>query len=119
MLNVGIVGCGGIIERSHLPGLMELSDTARITAMPDISAGRVALLSDRVGVSTGGRYTDYRELLAKEKLDLVIVATPLAHHEDPVIMAAGRVPTVLVEKPLAADGATVDRMMAACEREEA
>ena len=117
MLNVGIIGCGGIIERRHLPGLMELSDSVRITAMSDISSERVALLADRAGVSAGGRYTDYRELLAGEKLDLVIVATPRAHHEDPVIEAAGRVPTVLVEKPLAADVATVDRMMAACERE--
>jgi predicted dehydrogenase len=56
-------------------------------------------------------------LLAREKLDLVIVATPLAHHEGPVIEASGHVPTILVEKPLAADVATVDRMMAACERE--
>ena len=88
MLNVGIIGCGGIIERRHLPGLLELGDAVRITAMSDISAERVGLLADRAGVSADGRYTDYRELLAQQKLDLAIIATPLAHHEGPVIEAA-------------------------------
>ena len=117
MLRVGIIGCGGIIERRHLPGLLELSDTVRITAMSDISTQRVALLADRAGVGAEGRYTDYRDLLAQETLDLAIIATPLAYHEGPVTEAAGRVPTLLVEKPLAADVATAERMMAACERE--
>ena len=118
MLSVGLIGCGGIIERRHLPGLLELSDGVQITAMSDISAERVALLADRAGVSAGGRYTDYRKLLAQEQLDLVIVATPLAHHENPVIEAAGRVLSILVEKPLAADVATAERMMEACDRED-
>jgi len=46
MLNVGIIGCGGINERRHLPGLMELIHTVRITVMSDISAEHVALLAD-------------------------------------------------------------------------
>jgi len=71
MLNVGIIGCGGINERRHLPGLMELIHTVRITVMSDISEEHVALLADRARVSAGGRYTDYHELLTQEKLDLV------------------------------------------------
>jgi predicted dehydrogenase len=118
MLKVGFIGCGGIIERRHLPGLLEMSDVVQITAMSDISEERVALLADRAGVSAEGRYADYHELLAQEQLDLVIVATPLAHHENPVIEAAGRVPSILVEKPLAADVATAERMMEACDRED-
>jgi predicted dehydrogenase len=88
-----------------------------IKAMSDISAERVDLLAGRAGVGAGHRYTDYRELLAKEKLDLVIVATPLAHHDEPVIEAAGRVPAVLVEKPLADNVAVAKRMVSECEKE--
>ena len=117
MLRVGIIGCGGIIERRHLPGLLELGDRVRLVAFSDISADRVNLLADRAGVGTEHRYADYRELLDRETLDLAIVATPLAYHEAPVVEAAGRVPVVLVEKPLAHDLATAERMSMACERE--
>ncbi len=48
MLRVGIIGCGGIIERRHLPGLLELRDTVEIKAMSDISAERVDLLAGRL-----------------------------------------------------------------------
>ena len=116
MLRVGIIGCGGIIERRHLPGLLELRDSVEIAAMSDISADRVNLLADRAGVGAQHRYTDYREMLAKEALDLAIIATPLSHHDGPVIEAAGRVPTVLVEKPLADNVAAAERMAAACEK---
>ncbi len=117
MLRVGVIGCGGIIERRHLPGLLELGDQVRICALSDISADRVNLLADRAGVAVEHRYTDYHELLDRETLDLAIVATPIAYHEGPAVEAAGRVPVVLIEKPLAHDLATAERISMACERE--
>ena len=33
MLRVGIIGCGGIIERRHLPGLLERSTWCRCTTL--------------------------------------------------------------------------------------
>ncbi len=116
MLRVGIIGCGGIIERRHMPGLLERNDLVQVCALADISADRVNLLADRAGIGAEHRYTDYRELLAQETLDTLIVATPSAYHEAPVVEAAGRVPTILVEKPLAADLATAERIIEACER---
>ena len=114
MLNVGIIGAGGIIERRHLPGLLETPDVARVCALSDISAERVDLLAERSGVATDHRYTDYRVLLANEDLDIVVIGTPVAHHEAPVVEAAGRVRAILVEKPIAVDLASTERMVDAC-----
>jgi len=116
MLQIGIIGCGGIVERRHLPGLLERADAVRISALSDVSADRVNLLADRARVSVEHRYTDYHELLAREKLDVVIVATPPAYHEAPVVEATGHVPTILVEKPLATDVRRAERMIEAADR---
>lgn len=46
------------------------------------------------------RYEDYRELLAKEKPEIVIVGTPDHWHALPMIAAAGAGAHVYVEKPI-------------------
>lgn len=116
MLSVGIIGCGGVVERRHLPGLLELPDVARITAMADIDEARLNALAGLSGVAPSHRYGNAHDLLAAETLDLLIVATPLVYHEEAVLDAAGRVATVLVEKPLSHDVASGERMVEACER---
>ncbi len=60
-------------------------------------------LVNLAGPAPGNRYHDVRDLLAEEPLDLVIVTTPPVYREDAMLAAAGHVPTVLVEKPLAPD----------------
>jgi predicted dehydrogenase len=117
MLRFGFIGCGGIIERRHLPGLLERSDVAEIAAVADVSADRLAVVAEKAGVAPEHRYADAGEMLSKETLDVVIVALPLAFHEAPVIAAAGRVPAILVEKPLAPNVRQAEAMMEACERE--
>ena len=116
MLRVGIIGCGASSSGGTCRDFWSLTALC-VSAPCRTSQERVGLLADRAKVGTGHRYKDYRELLDRETLDLTIVATPLAYHEDPVVYAAGRVPTVLVEKPLATDLAVAERMMSACQRE--
>lgn len=115
MLQVGIIGCGGIIERRHLPGLLELKEVS-IVAMSDVSEDRVNHLCDIAEIPPSHRYVDYNDLLNNESLDVLIVATPINFHEGPVIAAAGIVPTVLVEKPLTSSLASAERMLEAHER---
>lgn len=62
-------------------------------------------------------YRDYRELLAREEIDILSVCTPDDRHAAIVIAAAERgVPAILCEKPLATTLADADRMIAAIER---
>ena len=98
MLKIGIIGCGGIVERRHVPGLLELGNKIQICALSDISSERISYIGDKANVGTKHQYVDYRELIENETLDLIIIATPLSEHKGAVIAAAGRVPSILVEK---------------------
>ncbi|MCB0114184.1 MAG: Gfo/Idh/MocA family oxidoreductase [Caldilineaceae bacterium] len=61
-------------------------------------------------------YTDYRQMLADMRPDLVSVATPDHLHADITIdAAAGGARAILCEKPIAVSLADADRMIAACQ----
>src|SRR5581483_9383588 len=60
-------------------------------------------------------YTDYRELLARERVDLLSVVTPDHRHAQIVVdAAAADVKGIFCEKPIATTLADADRMIAAC-----
>jgi len=60
-------------------------------------------------------YTDYREMLAKEKFDLIIVTSENAQHPAVVEACAAAGVHVCVEKPMAASLADALRMVRACQ----
>jgi predicted dehydrogenase len=63
-----------------------------------------------------GVYDDAEELLRRERLDFVEVITDAGTHERFVTLAAGRVPAVICQKPMAEDLAAAERMVEACRR---
>jgi predicted dehydrogenase len=65
----------------------------------------------------GRLYTDYREMLERERIDLLSVVTSDHRHAQIVIDAAERgVRGILCEKPLATTIAEAERMIEVCER---
>jgi predicted dehydrogenase len=106
-LKVGIVGCGGIVRGFHLnPGWLSVPG-AEIVAVCDLHEPAAAKLAADFKIPR--TYTDYRELIAKEELDIIDVCVPNKAHT-PVVLAAleaGR--HVLCEKPLAV---SVDEVLA-------
>jgi predicted dehydrogenase len=60
-------------------------------------------------------YADHREMLQKERLDIVTVGTSDHRHADIVVNAANAgVKGIFCEKPLSTNFADTDRMLAAC-----
>jgi len=59
-------------------------------------------------------YTDYNEMLGKEALDAVIIATPEPLHVDPVRKAVEAGCDVFLEKPIARTLDEADQIIAAC-----
>ncbi len=107
-IRVGVIGCGQIAQLMHLPLLHELDEFA-IAGLCDLSPTTLAYLGERYGVAT--RTTDYRELLADDGIDAVVVCT---YDHAPVVaaaIAAGK--HVLVEKPLAFTAAEARPLVAA------
>lgn len=112
MLRAAIVGCGMITERRHAPVLADCADRVEIVALSDLSAERMALIGDMVGVPAGRHYQDYQEMLRREELDVVHICTPHHIHEAQATAAMQAGAHVLLEKPIATDVDQVDRMIA-------
>ncbi|MBN1402744.1 MAG: Gfo/Idh/MocA family oxidoreductase, partial [Anaerolineae bacterium] len=102
-----------ITERRHAPVLADRADRVEIVALSDLSAERMALIGDMVGVPRAHHYQDFQEMLGREALDLVHICTPHHIHEEQAVAAMQAGAHVLLEKPIATDVDQVDRMIAA------
>lgn len=97
-LRVGIAGAG-VMGRNHLRILAARDDVAvAAIAEPDADTRGAALL--RAPDARG--FEDPLAMIAEERLDAVIIATPTTLHHAVASMAIERGIAVLVEKPLAA-----------------
>lgn len=97
-LRLGIIGCGAVTQRRHLPALRRVHGV-KISALSDIDAVRLERVAGRFGVA--GRYTDYRQLIEHKELDAVAVCVPPKHHAEIACLAIEAEKHVLIEKPLA------------------
>lgn len=61
-------------------------------------------------------YPDYREMLDREKPDLITICTPSGAHLEPALAAASRGIHVLCEKPLEITTARIDQMINAAKQ---
>ncbi|MBZ2197171.1 Gfo/Idh/MocA family protein [Occultella gossypii] len=109
-----LVGAGWWATNHHVPALLAHPD-AELVAVCDPHAARAHTLAARTGARA---HPDLATALADPAcaVDVVLVATPNAHHREPVLtaLAAGR--HVLVEKPLAVTSADAFAMTTAAER---
>lgn len=110
---VGIIGCG-MIANAHATGYKGLEET-EIVAIADPVPEALDQFGDTHSVAN--RYTDAREMLDKEKLDIVSVCTWHKLHAPMTIAACARKPkAVLCEKPMATNMMECDDMMIAASR---
>ena len=85
-VRVAIIGCGGIANGKHMPGLAKL-ESVEMVAFCDIVRSRAEEAAEKYGVADARVYEDYRELLEKENLDAVHVCTPNNSHAEISIAA--------------------------------
>ena len=109
---IGIVGCGSI-SRTHMHAY-RTAFAADVIAAADIQEEKLKAFSEEYRVT--GLYTDYKEMLDKENLDIISVCTLADSHCEITVAAAQRGVHVLCEKPMAIDLAEADKMIAACEQ---
>jgi predicted dehydrogenase len=125
---VGIIGLSGI---STAPGLRsagpirsftphshvsayKASPQVEIVAVCDVVAPAIDRYRERWGDAAG--YTDFREMLANEQLDLLSIVTPDHLHAESFVAACeAGVRGIFCEKPISTTLADADRMIAAAE----
>ncbi|MBI1774970.1 MAG: Gfo/Idh/MocA family oxidoreductase [Proteobacteria bacterium] len=98
MLRVGIVGCGLVAQCIHLPTLRELRDRLIVTAICDVSRSVLDAIGSEWAIPT--RLEDYRDLIAREDVDIVLVANPHVFHAETAMAAMRKGKHVLIEKPM-------------------
>ena len=109
-VRVGIIGSGGIAQSVHFPGY-KATEGCEIVACCDVFEGTARKAADKFNVPAV--YTDFNEMLRREKLDAVSVCTPNKFHMAPTLAALARGVHVLCEKPIAMNPAEARRMCAA------
>jgi len=111
-MNVGVIGCGMIARKAHLPAYQSL-DNVDIIGVSDFKEKAAKSCARKFGARKW--FTDYHEML-KEDLELVSICTPNFTHAQIVKDAAEAGINVLVEKPMATSLQDADEMIDACKR---
>ncbi len=106
----GVIGTGivGGAWHAHVYHHMPKSE---LVAVCDLNGERAREIAERYGVQHV--YTDYRELLARDDIAAVSIATPDFAHRDIAVAAARAGKHILVEKPLATTVDDAEAILAA------
>jgi predicted dehydrogenase len=114
-LKVGIIGCGGIGENKHLPALEGIKE-AETVAFCDIIPERADKLCKQFGTEKAKTYTDYKELLKDESIDVVHICTPNRSHAAITVDSLEAGKHVMCEKPMATSYAESKKMVDAAKK---
>lgn len=104
-----IVGMG-VIGEWHMRVITSLPN-AQFVACCDVAADRAEAVMDKNNVPRVPVYSDLKQLLEKEKPDVVHICTPSGGHMDPSLLAMEAGANVICEKPLEITLERIDRMI--------
>lgn len=97
-LRVAVVGCGEIAQLKHIPSLLKI-EGVEVVAVCDKNADLAKRVSQRFRI--GRYYTDFSEMLDRERTDVVDICTPPQTHLALSTQAMASGCHVLMEKPMA------------------
>ena len=114
-LKAGVIGLG-ILGNSHADYLAKHPDV-ELVALADVRMDAAEAAAHRLNARA---YHNYESMLAAEKLDLVVVATPDPLHRAPTVasLEAG-VPNIIQEKPFATTREDAEAIYEAVKRHQA
>lgn len=96
---IGVVGGGAIAQACHIPGYAA-APNCELVAIADPEKKCLKMVREK-GFKFKNEYSDYKEMLAKEKLDIVSVCVPNKFHAEVAIAAMNAGADLLLEKPIA------------------
>lgn len=121
---IGIIGTGRVawqfdesegVHPASVAGAFAALPNAKIVAAASRGKERMAAFGKKYGVAA--LYTDYKEMLKRERLDVVAITThPPLHPEQVVAAAEAGVKGIFCEKPMALSLGECDVMLEACRK---
>ncbi len=112
-LNIGIIGAGRI-GKVHMQSITYNVPSARVLGITDVFKDGLQELADKYGIPKV--YNDYKEMLADEEIDAVLVCSSTDTHADISIEAAEAGKHIFCEKPVDLTPEKVKAVIAAVEK---
>lgn len=113
-VKVGIIGCGAIAERLHIPDYATCGQ-ADLVAFCDANKARAAAMAEKFSPNAQ-IYTDYKKMLKDPDVEAVSVCTSNRYHGECTIAASRAGKHVMVEKPMAMSLAEAKTMVATAKK---
>lgn len=112
-LRVGIIGAGGIVTSTHIPGLRRMPNVEIVAvANRSLESSRRAAAEQNIPRA----YADWKELLAADGIDAVLIGTWPYMHREITLAALDSGRHVLCQARMANDAAQARDMLAASKR---
>ncbi len=109
-IGVGIIGAGAIAYE-HIPNYQS-SGYVEVLGVASRTEAHAKQAAEKFGIESW--YTDYKDLLKRDDIQMVSICTPNFLHAQMTIDAAAAGKHVLCEKPLATSIEEANRMIKAC-----
>lgn len=114
-LRFAIIGCGRISYK-HIEALVNNFEEAELVATCDIirenaQSKKNEYLSKLNIKANIGVYVDYKEMIEKEEIDIITIATESGYHPEIAIYCMNKCKNVICEKPMALSIEDADRMI--------
>lgn len=108
-IRVGVIGCGFVASKWHIPGFISLKEDAVVQAVCDLNPSLATSVAEKFNLRKS--YSNVSEMLRGEDLDIVDICTPPNTHAPLAIEAMERGCNVLLEKPMALKLSDCDEMI--------
>jgi predicted dehydrogenase len=109
-IRVAIVGCGFIANGKHLAS-MARRDDLEVVAFCDLILEKAQTAAKQFGAPDALVCIDYRDVMARQDIDVVHVCTPNSSHAEISIAALQSGKNVMCEKPMAKTAAEAKAML--------
>jgi predicted dehydrogenase len=116
VLRVGIVGCGNVTTRFHLPAYLARPGRFRVVAVADPSPERRAEARELTDLADERCFGDVHDLVRLPDVDVVDICSPPRFHVEIAVVAAEAGKHVLTEKPIATVPADAEVMIRSARR---
>jgi UDP-N-acetyl-2-amino-2-deoxyglucuronate dehydrogenase len=110
-LKVGVVGCGRI-SKNHFGSILQYPEELELAAVCDIDGDALKQAAKEYNVQG---YTELKDMLTQETLDLIVLCTPSGLHPSQAVLAAAHNVHVVSEKPMATRYDDGLKMVQACD----
>ena len=109
----GVIGCGGISHYLHIPELKE-ANQARIVALADVKPHRAESTAKRFRIRHW--YAEYSDLLKRDDVQAVVVATPHPTHARIAVDAMEAGKHVFIQKPMTTNVSDANQIVEAARK---